>query len=137
VTRVTPGVMEGTHMRTSIVSVLSAVALVGGLGIATTDVSPEVSDPSPVVEVEKTAPPTPPVIVPDTAVEVDQADVEVIPAPEPVMEQEPALAFGPGECAYDAMDGCEPMPEPVTVEQVLNYPRTSTDWREFQCIGDE
>jgi len=105
--------MEGTHMRTTIVSVLSAVALVGGLGIATIDVSPEVSDPSPVDEVEKTAPPTPPVIAPDTAVEVDQAEVEVIPAPEPVMEPEPALVCGPGEWANDAMDGCEPLPEPV------------------------
>lgn len=94
-------------MRTTIVSVLSAVALVGGLGIATADVSPEVSDPSPVVEVEKTAPPTPPVTVPDTVVEVDQTEVEVIPAPEPVMEPEP-----------EVMEP-DPLPEPCPEKEAL------------------
>lgn len=125
-------------MRTTIVSVLSAVALVGGLGIATADVSPEVSDPSPVVEVEKTAPPTPPVIVPDTVVEVDQTEVEVTPAPEPVMEEpepEPVMET----CAEDealAEDGsCVPLDYWDT--PAFREPSTNVgSWWDGLLVGD-
>jgi hypothetical protein len=61
----------------------------------------------------------------------------VIPAPEPVMDPEPALVCGPGEWANDAMDGCEPLPEPVMEEQVPTYPQPGDYWGEGQFLVGE
>lgn len=94
-------------MRYVVTTTCALVALAGVLGATTTDLSPDPSDtPPPVVQVEKTAPPTPPVIVPDTVVEVDQTEVEVIPAPEPVMEEPEVMEP-------------DPLPEPCPEKEAL------------------